>query len=285
VNSWQEISVTHGTLQLAARIHGESAASPLIALHGWRDNAASFELLAPLLPQARIIAMDFPGHGLSSSRGSEGHYYIWNYVADVMALADNLKLASFNLLGHSMGGAVACLFAALYPDRVNNLLLLDAVGPLVTPPEDAPAQMLRAFRQLLQLRPDYRRHYPDFMEAVKARADRGLSVQAATILGKRGILQDERGFHWNLDPRLGRANLLSLTEAQAAAFMSRISCRTLVVTAKEYWEEKQEWLKSRCSYFKNLEMHELEGNHHQHLDGQAAAVAHLVGRFLGASSL
>lgn len=279
-NSWQDISITHGALHLAARIHGDAAAAPLIALHGWRDNAASFELLAPLLPQARVIALDFPGHGLSSPRSSEAHYYVWSYIADVVALADSLQLPSFDLLGHSMGGAVACLFAALYPERVKNLLLLDAAGPQVTPPEDAPEQMLRSFQQLQALKPGYHYHYPDCMEAVKARADKGLSLQAATILGRRGILQDEGGYYWNLDPRLSRANPLSLTEMQAEAFLRKISCATLLVTAREFWRGKQEWLALRSSYFRILQRHELGGNHHQHLDGQVEAVADLLNGFL-----
>jgi pimeloyl-ACP methyl ester carboxylesterase len=279
-NPWQEISVTHGTLQLALRIHGNPAAFPIIALHGWRDNSASFELLAPLLPDTRIIAVDLPGHGLSSRRHNEAQYYIWSYVADVLAVADGLNLPSFNLLGHSMGGAVATLFAALYPDRVKNLLLLDAIGPLVTRAEDAPAQMLRSFLQMHNLKPGYHHHYPDFMAAVQARADKGLSFEAASILGKRGILQDERGFYWNLDPRLTRANPLSLTEEQAAAFIKKITSPTLLIAADEYWRERKEWFTLRCSYFQKLVMHELSGNHHQHLDGEVEAVANLINRFL-----
>ena len=55
------------------------------------------------------------------------------------------------------------------------------------------------------------------------------------------ILQDERGFYWNLDPRLTRANPLSLTEEQAAAFVKRITCATLLISANEYWREKRDW--------------------------------------------
>ena len=280
LNHWQEISVSHGDLQLAVRIHGDFAAPPLIALHGWQDNSATFELLASLLPDARMIAVDLPGHGLSSSRHREGHYYIWTYVADVLAVADGLNLRSFTLLGHSMGGAIASLFAALYPERVKNLILLDAVGPLTTQPEDAPAQMLKSIRQHQSLRPDNRHHYPDFMSAVKARADKGLSLQAATILGKRGILRDEKGYHWNLDPRLSRANLLSLTEEQAEVFIRKITCATLLIIANDYWLDKKERLVSRRSFFQNLDTHVLNGNHHQHLDGHVEAVADLIKAFL-----
>ena len=283
-NSWQEISIPHGALQLAARIHGDAAAPPIIALHGWRDNAATFELLAQQLPYARIIAVDLPGHGLSTPRTNEGHYYIWSYIADVVAVVDGLNLSSFSLLGHSMGGAVAILFAALYPERVNNLILLDTAGPLATSAEEAPAQMLRSLQQRRKLKPDYHHHYPNFMAAVKARADKGLSMDAANILGKRGILQDESGYYWNLDPRLSMANLLSLTEEQAAAFIRKLACDTLLITANEFWADKRDWLALRCAYFRQLETYELQGNHHQHLDGQVDAVAELVKRFLAAQA-
>ncbi|MES2625753.1 MAG: alpha/beta hydrolase [Pseudomonadota bacterium] len=279
---WQEIFVPNGELQLAVRVHGDSSAPPILALHGWRDNAATFELLAPQLPDAKIIALDLPGHGLSSPRHIEGNYYIWSYVADVLHIVDTLNLTSFSLLGHSMGGAIATLFTALFPERVKNLILLDAVGPLVTPAHEAPAQMLRSLRQLQTLKPGYHHHYPDFMAAVKARADKGLSMDAATILGKRGIRHDERGYYWNLDPRLSRANLLSLTEEQVAAFIRKITCATLLITARKFWEQKLEWLALRCSYLQNLQTHELDGNHHQHLDGEVEAVGELIRKFIAA---
>jgi hypothetical protein len=140
--------------------------------------------------------------------------------------------------------------------------------------------MLRSFLQMHNLKPGYHHHYPDFMAAVQARADKGLSFEAASILGKRGILQDERGFYWNLDPRLTRANPLSLTEEQAAAFIKKITSPTLLIAADEYWRERKEWFTLRCSYFQKLVMHELSGNHHQHLDGEVEAVANLINRFL-----
>lgn len=276
---WREYSLGHGALQLAVRESGDSAGHPVLALHGWRDNAATFELLAPHLPQLRLIAPDLPGHGQSSWRSREAGYYIWSYLDDVLAVTEALALERFSLLGHSMGGAVACLLAALHPERCERLLLLDSVGPLATAPVDLPGQMRRALEQQRGLKSTFKQRYASFEKAVQARADKGLGLEAATVLGLRGIASDESGCYWTTDPRLALANPVSLSEDQVAAFMRSISCPTLLIAAPGYWQQRRAWFDLRCSYLQDLQMHELTGNHHQHLDGQVEEVAALIRSF------
>src|SRR5690606_37534034 len=123
-------------------------AFPVIALHGWRDNAAMFDRLAPLLASdMRLVAPDFPGHGRSSPRHRDGTYEIWSYVEDVLNVLDALGLERVSLLGHSMGGAVGCLFAAAFPEKVERFVMLDSLGPLSTSPEDAAGQLRRSLLQ------------------------------------------------------------------------------------------------------------------------------------------
>ncbi|HQC73883.1 MAG TPA: alpha/beta hydrolase, partial [Candidatus Competibacteraceae bacterium] len=55
-------------LRLAARAWGPADGLPVLAVHGWLDNAASFDALAPLLPELRLVALDLPGHGHSAHR-------------------------------------------------------------------------------------------------------------------------------------------------------------------------------------------------------------------------
>ena len=250
---------------------------PVIALHGWRDNAATFEELGPLLPSLRLIAIDMPGHGLSSCRQPEGAYYIWSYLEEVLAVADAQGLDRFSLLGHSMGGAISTLLAGLLPERIDKLALLDAVGPLTTAPEAVPAQMLRALQHAQQSK--RRHHYPSFETAVAARAAKGLGTAAATLLGRRGIAKDDKGYYWTLDPRLSHANLVSLTEDQAEVFLRRITCPTLIIAAPSYWPDRKDWFELRCTYFKNLQRTDLPGGHHQHLEGQVNEVAALLRDF------
>ncbi len=114
----KEIAVDAAGLSLVACVHGEDDAPPLLALHGWLDNAASFAPLATHLHGHRLIALELPGHGRSAHlpAGAFVHYGMADYVAAVLAAADALELDTFDLLGHSLGAGIASLVAAAAPD-------------------------------------------------------------------------------------------------------------------------------------------------------------------------
>ena len=88
---------------IAALAYGDPDAPVVLGLHGWLDNAATFNQLAPLLKGVRFIALDLMGHGYSDHRPPSMPYYIWDNVVDVVAVADELGLEELHLLGHSMG--------------------------------------------------------------------------------------------------------------------------------------------------------------------------------------
>lgn len=147
--------------------------TPVIALHGWMDNAASFDILVPRLAQSRTIALDFSGHGLSDRRSVDADYYIWVYVEEILALLNHLNIKSCVLLGHSMGAAVASLFAALYPEKVKALIMLDMLGPISTEAKKLPAQMRKAINNKELIKGLSITHYPSLQLAQQARANRG----------------------------------------------------------------------------------------------------------------
>lgn len=278
--SWRQSSLESRGLQLAVQEHGEPGAPKVLALHGWQDNSASFTTLAALLPELHIIAPDFPGHGRSDWRHPQAAYSTWNYLDEVDAAYQKYCSDGAVIVGHSMGGSVAALYAGMYPGRCRCLILLDSIGPVVTPPEDAPGQLRIARQQLAALQPGRRRYYPDFESAVQARASRGLQPDAARLLAERGVAQDQQGWYWNLDPRLALKNPLSFTEEHSKAFLERIACPVLLVAARSFWEGRRDWFERRVSYFRRLELHELDGSHHQHMEAQAPQVAALIRRFL-----
>src|SRR5690606_38282881 len=188
--------------RLACKLWGAENAPPVLALHGWMDNAATFDELAPRLPEFRLIALDFPGHGLSDHRAAGNEYYIWSYVEDVLDTARHFGLERFALLGHSMGGIVACLLACLYPEMVSRLALLDSVGPLVTEPAKVPAQMRRAL-QIKRSGESRARRFASREAAEAARAGKGITAASARLLGNRGISRDRDGqWYWHADRRL-----------------------------------------------------------------------------------
>ncbi|HAS30592.1 MAG TPA: alpha/beta hydrolase, partial [Alcanivorax sp.] len=81
---------------------------PVLALHGWLDNAASFQPLAEPLGHP-LVALDFAGHGHSEHRPRHQATHYVDHVRDVLAVADQLGWDRFVLVGHSMGAGVACL--------------------------------------------------------------------------------------------------------------------------------------------------------------------------------
>ena len=119
-----------GSDGLALRVieWGSPAAAPIVMLHGIRGYARTFAPLAQaLLPHFRTIAYDQRGRG-ESDWDPLRRYYNQDYVRDLEAVVEQLGLTRFDLLGHSMGGIAAYVYAAANPGRIRRLVIEDA-GP------------------------------------------------------------------------------------------------------------------------------------------------------------
>ena len=120
----------HGGDGLSLRVieWGPQAATPVVMLHGIRGYAQTFAALAGSLgPAFRTIAYDQRGRG-ESDWDPLRQYYTDRYVRDLEAVVERLQLERFDLLGHSMGGIAAIVYAAANPRRVRRLVVEDA-GP------------------------------------------------------------------------------------------------------------------------------------------------------------
>jgi pimeloyl-ACP methyl ester carboxylesterase len=124
---------------------GDPASPPLVLLHGFGDSYTSWEGWVPdLKAKLHVIALDFPGHGLT--RAPEGYQLSGDGLADfVDAFAAQLALPKFAVAGNSMGGGVAWQLAVRHPQRINALILVDAVG---FPNEKPPGAVPLAFKIL-----------------------------------------------------------------------------------------------------------------------------------------
>lgn len=107
---------------------GSRDAPAIVMLHGLRSYAHTWEPVAlPLAREWRIVALDQRGRG-RSDWDSQADYYTEAYVRDIEALVDNLSLRQFVLVGHSMGGANAIVYASRHAERVTALAVED-MGP------------------------------------------------------------------------------------------------------------------------------------------------------------
>ena len=214
----QEIEIELPHVQLAGLAWGPDNALPVMALHGWLDNAASYEPLAPWLQGIRLVALDFPGHGCSGHRGPGAFYHFVDYVWDALAAADALGWEQFSLLGHSLGAGVASFVAAVAPHRIERLALIEGLGPLTGRAEDGPAAHARAIEQMGRLGNRRPPSYASVEEAAQARSvATGLSVAASFALAKRGLQRVAGEWNWRSDPRLNAAVNVSGGEVVLAA--------------------------------------------------------------------
>ncbi len=242
---------------------------PLLALHGWLDNAASVAALAvQLCEHFHVVAIDMPGHGRSQHLPS---YYFVDGVFDALAAADALGWQTFDLLGHSRGGGIASLAAAACPERIRRLVLIEALGAMTTAPEHSAAQLRRAVAQTRDLAAKPLRVFATPEEAVSARlkaGDLSLSLAAAEAIVLRGIEPVEGGYSWSSDPRLTVASPQRFTEPQMLDIMHAIEAPTLLIMAPDSRVRPIDaaTLAARVARVRNIEVRELPGGHHLHLE-------------------
>ena len=94
-SSPRELRFTVNGMNFAAQEWGDSTQLPVLALHGWLDNAASFYALAPRLNNLHIVALDMAGHGQSEHRPGHMAYTPWDDINDILAVADHLGWERF----------------------------------------------------------------------------------------------------------------------------------------------------------------------------------------------
>ncbi len=269
-------------LALAAEIWGEPGERPILASHGWLDNAGTFALLAPLLPECEIVALDLAGHGRSESRSPDSSYNLWQDVGDLLDVADTLGWQRCTLLGHSRGAAISMLFAAAFPERVNALILLEGGLPLTAEAEEAPEGLARALRETRALRGRAGRVFPQRETAIAERVAGFSKVtpQAAEVLARRSLRAVPGGYQWHADQRLKAQSELRFTAEQVRAFARRVTAPVLLLFAAESPFAGRPLYREMPQLFADIEVHRIPGGHHCHLEGAEAAIAERIRTFL-----
>ncbi len=280
-----EQAVEINGLHYAFRLWGEATGRPIMALHGWLDNAASFNQLAPLLGDSQMAAIDLAGHGLSGHRHPQAGYNLWDDLLDLLALADHLGWDQFTLMGHSRGAMIAVLLAASMPKRISSLVLIDGVTPLPVEPEQAPEQLRK---YLSENRNILRKKLPSYQTREQALAARcrssGLSEVAAEQLLSRGLEAAGEGYQWRADPRLTTASAFKLSHAHSAAMLSSLSVPTLICLASQGFGAYP-GLDELLSQYQDFQVQHFEGSHHFHMEKQVDQLAETINQFFNDNAI
>jgi Lysophospholipase len=172
---------------------------PLVMLHGWMDVAASFQFVVDAFAEDRhVVALDWRGFGASDTPQADTYFFA-EYLGDLEIVLDALfgvERAPIDLLGHSMGGNVAMLYAGIRPHNVRRLVNLEGFGMPRSKPAHAPARIAKWLDELKK--PMILRPYDD-LAAVAGRLTRTnplLRADRAAWLAlhwSRPITDDEAG--------------------------------------------------------------------------------------------
>jgi pimeloyl-ACP methyl ester carboxylesterase len=138
-------------LRYHVRTWGEPAPGvvPLVLVHGWMDVSASFQFVVDAFAQDRcVIAPDWRGYGLTEVPAVDS-YWFPDYLADLDFLLDHYAPGRpVDLVGHSMGGNIAMMYAGARPDRIHKLVNLEGFGMPATKPSQAPGRYAKWISEL-----------------------------------------------------------------------------------------------------------------------------------------
>ncbi|VUD56627.1 Tropinesterase [Thalassocella blandensis] len=271
-----------GPIKLAGKRWGNPNGIPVIALHGWLDNCASFDFLAPLLPKLDLLTLDLAGQGKSGHRQGFGAYNIWQDVAEVMALANQLDWKKFGIIGHSRGAMISTLIAGTFPERVTHLATIESFIPQVVAADQAAVQLASAVESILTFQGRPKNTYETFANAVEAR-EKGLlrlCHEDALVLAKRGVEQNAQGrFFWNYDVKLNAPSEVKFTLEQVRSFVDRIKIPVAVVIAEQGLVGDFEHVVNMLDETENVTTYHLPGEHHLHMSHQCESIAEIFNEY------
>lgn len=275
-------------LRYHVREWGDAAAPKLVLLHGWMDISASFQFVVDELEHEwHVVAPDWRGFG--RTEWAKGGYWFPDYMADLDVLLDHYSRETpSNLVGHSMGGNVANLYAGIRPERVARLVLAEGFGLPPSTPEQAPgryAKWLAEWRDPPKLRP-----YASFAEIEERMRQNNprLTAERARFLAREWAEETAPGqVVLRADPLHKMVNPVLYRYEEAMACWKRITAPTLWLLSEGDWVAK--FIKDpfaleayRGAYAKLSERKIADAGHMMHRD-QPRAFAQAIEEFVKGS--
>ncbi len=253
---------------------------PTIALHGWLDNANSFDAFAQAMPELELVAMDFAGHGYSDPRRDDVGYWGWLDVQDVIAVADRLDWQRFVIVAHSMGAEYSTQLVGLYPERVSAQICIDGWVEATTA-----ATVLDGVRENLDTcltSPDTTLRPYASLDAMAARLEeaKGIEFGVARALVERGHRRTDGGYIWSTEPRIRRTHTQRQPDDVVVALAQRTIAPTLLITARggeDWFQHSLELVRPLLADFQEIS---LDGPHHLHMSAALDELVEAVGSFL-----
>lgn len=277
---------------IAAKLWGDATSPPILMVHGYMDNAASFDRLVPHLPsQYYYICIDLPGHGKSAHFPPYVPTYFIHFLTAIRVVLDHFDRKNYIILSHSYGAMISIMFSQVYPEYVTKLVMID--GLYLTPTYTLLAQKMIWYQHLgfanyikAEMKGEQKGEtYEQLLKKlVDNRAMGEISADGIRPIMERMLVPLGEGkFKFSLDPRLKTFNLPYMDYQRILEFLEEcpVKCPTLVLLYDEIDAYKVHYSKLIQMFIKNplFSVKFMEGNHHLHTV-QPDKVAPVLSKFL-----
>ncbi|XP_055596063.1 probable serine hydrolase [Uranotaenia lowii] len=287
------IPVPYG--EIAGKWWGPKEVRPIVALHGWQDNAGTFDKLIPLLPpHISVLALDLPGHGLSSRIPDGMSYNTMDSVNLLTRIMMIYRWKKISLMAHSMGSIISFVFSSVFPDNVDLYVGIDALKPHILETEKVGPRLERRIPQWLLA--DVRNRekskppcytFEELVERLCKATNQSVTKETAPYLLHRNILKsatEPDKYYFSRDSRLKYSFPLGWSQETCVALAKRLMMPYMFIKAlhspyyedKKYFDEVVEVVKRNNPNFR-LEF--VDSTHHLHLT-EPHKVAPMITEFL-----
>ncbi|XP_049867363.1 probable serine hydrolase [Pectinophora gossypiella] len=268
---------------VAGKLWGTGSDRPILAVHGWQDNAGTWDPLIPLLYKEMnnnrpILAIDFPGHGLSSWLPPGMNYYSWELPRFIHYLKEYFKWDKVSILGHSMGSIAGFRYATVFPDDVDFYIAVDIliyddydIHFVVDKYSAVFKKALMTQKRLDIEPPSYTRE--EMIKKWHMGTLKSVALESVPYLLERGTRpskQDPNKFYFSRDSRLKFTLFNPEDKKFVEALILRLKCPTLYIKAVDSPFAVDEFAVSMADMIaKNNEKYEIQylpGTHHIHLN-------------------
>jgi pimeloyl-ACP methyl ester carboxylesterase len=274
----------HDGLKLHYWEWGDPKEETFVFVHGVRDQGRSWDhfiaaLIGRGLPIKHAVAIDLRGHGDSEWPNTSRGYQHEDFLSDLAGLLRHLDKEPLTIIGHSLGGSMALLYAGAFPQNVKRLVLLESLGPFARKDDEVPnivAERLTG-RDYVEI-PFPHESLPAAAKALQ-KSFPLIPDRAALHMARHGTSYKGGRYRWKHDPILRYRTTTAMSEGQIEAFIRRMRCPILFVYGTE-----SAFMKSvrgpRVKLFPNAQIVPISGAGHHIPHEKPEALAEVVVPFL-----
>ncbi|XP_008546171.1 serine hydrolase-like protein [Microplitis demolitor] len=278
---------------IAATAWGSPEKKPVLVVHGTLDNAGSFTRLIQLLPdEYYFIAIDLPGHGLSSHFPPGINLDFFNFILAIKYVLTELNWKTCTYIGHSFGGQLGIMFSVLFPDILEKIISFDAIFPrivnekfLVSRIKEVNDATLSEFYNESPVR-FYTKD--QVLDALQNRRQFSLNEKAAQALFERAVTKVGDKFKYNRDSRMKPMVYPNLNHDQYLEFIKHLKVPAIVILSSNSWFNLSKEFHNNLEFFKTLIpatwiIKVVEGNHDLH-NNNPERVSSIVSAYLDSNT-